>query len=115
MQSRVPAIKDTWGSKCDKLLFISDENDNTIPTIQLGQPGYKNLWSKTREMFIMAHREYLESFDWFLKADDDTYFFVDNLRQLLNKFNSSEPHYLGRKFESYIKVKAIIFLIEITV
>ena len=55
-------------------------------------------------MFILANQKYLNDFDWFLKADDDTYFFMDNLRQLLSQFNASEPHYLGRKFIPYVEV-----------
>ena len=39
--------------------------------------------------------------DWFLKADDDTYVIMENLRYFLSKLNPSDPHYIGRMFTSY--------------
>ena len=32
----------------------------------------------------------------FVKADDDTFMLIDNMREMLSKFNPSEPHFLGR-------------------
>ena len=37
--------------------------------------------------------------DWFMKADDDTYVIVENLRSMLESYNSSQPIYFGRKFK----------------
>ena len=41
--------------------------------------------------------------DWFLKADDDTYTIVENLRFLLEDKNSSTPVYFGHKFKPYVE------------
>ena len=39
------------------------------------------------------------NYDWYLKADDDTYIFVDNLRQFIADKNSSMPVTYGYDFK----------------
>uniref|UniRef100_A0A914PHW4 Glycoprotein-N-acetylgalactosamine 3-beta-galactosyltransferase 1 n=1 Tax=Panagrolaimus davidi TaxID=227884 RepID=A0A914PHW4_9BILA len=36
-------------------------------------------------------------------ADDDSYVFLENLRQYLTKFDPTKPHYLGFRFRPYLK------------
>ena len=41
--------------------------------------------------------------EWFLKADDDTYTIVENLRLLLQNKNHSDPIFFGHKFKAHVK------------
>ena len=42
-----------------------------------------------------------EPFDWYLRADDDAYVLVDNLRAFLKGYNATEEHYLGFKWNFF--------------
>ena len=45
----------------------------------------------------------MDEADWFLKADDDTFVVMENLRYMLQPYNSSLPMYFGCKFKPYVK------------
>ena len=40
--------------------------------------------------------------DWFVKADDDTYMVMENLRFMLSQYKTEEPWYFGCKFKRYV-------------
>ncbi|VDO15119.1 unnamed protein product [Rodentolepis nana] len=57
------------------------------------------LWEKTRQAFIHAKKNLLDKYDFFMKADDDSYVIVENLRFILSKMNPNEPFIMGRRFK----------------
>ncbi|ESO90966.1 hypothetical protein LOTGIDRAFT_191447 [Lottia gigantea] len=100
----VMAVRNTWGSRCDKTLYFSSEANDTLSILKLDVPeGRKHLPKKTAKAFRYCHDHYLEEFDWFLKADDDTFIVVENLRKFVSNFSSSEPIYFGHNFMRYFK------------
>ena len=65
-------VKNTWGRKCNKLLFITSQDDPELDTIVLKvDESRMALRNKTRESFLILQRDYIKDYDWFLKADDD--------------------------------------------
>ena len=83
---------------------MSSKSDSELPTVKLNvSEGRDNLWAKTKSAFRYVYQNHFEDYDWFVKADDDTYMIIENLRYLLNDHNSSDPVYFGRKFKPYIK------------
>ena len=109
-----------WARKCDDYRFISVMPNNTNFTtwkfnsyqieapIRILQPdgleseNYDNLTYKVLFAFKHVYKEF-GSYDWYLKADDDTYVNVDNLREFLLDKNSSLPVTYGYDFKPYLK------------
>lgn len=96
-------VKVTWASRCNKYLFMSSKADPSLPAIALDvKEGRQHLWSKTRAAFEYIYKNHLDDADWFIKADDDTYVIVENLRYFLSSQNSSKPVYFGCRFKPYV-------------
>ncbi|XP_064120345.1 glycoprotein-N-acetylgalactosamine 3-beta-galactosyltransferase 1-like [Macrobrachium nipponense] len=46
------AVKNTWGKRCDKLIFFADKLDEGLESVKLSdvQEEWKYLWSKSRRL-----------------------------------------------------------------
>lgn len=97
-------VQRTWGKRCNKLIFMSSVADEKIGSIALPvSEGRNNLWAKTKEAHKYIYKHHLNDYDWFFKADDDTYSIVENLRLLLYPYAADTPIYFGCKFKPYVK------------
>ncbi|XP_059488082.1 glycoprotein-N-acetylgalactosamine 3-beta-galactosyltransferase 1-like isoform X2 [Neocloeon triangulifer] len=89
-------VKATWGRHCNKLIFISNKEG-----VKTGREG---LWSKTVAAFKYVHENCSDEYDWVMKADDDTYVVVENLRKMLLPYPPKDPHYFGFRFKTHTPV-----------
>ncbi|XP_070000802.1 glycoprotein-N-acetylgalactosamine 3-beta-galactosyltransferase 1 isoform X2 [Penaeus vannamei] len=97
-------VKATWGRRCNKLIFISSKNNESLGAIDVGvEEGRNMLWGKTKAAYKYAYDHHLQEYDWFLKADDDTYIIVENLRYMLSSYDPNYPIYFGSRFKPFTK------------
>ncbi|CAF4000414.1 unnamed protein product [Adineta steineri] len=113
---RVKAVNATWGPRCDRYFFITEyiPQNMTLQQINFAQqipiapiqnitPGYDHLTQKTTLAFLFAYEKYFNDFDWFVKADDDTYLIVENLKAFLSDKNPSEPVTFGYNYKVHVR------------
>uniref|UniRef100_A0A914XNB7 N-acetylgalactosaminide beta-1,3-galactosyltransferase n=1 Tax=Plectus sambesii TaxID=2011161 RepID=A0A914XNB7_9BILA len=101
---RAKYLRDTWPPRCDQHFFFTDNNSGQdesrfINVFQELKDGYDHLWPKTQAALRYINKHYADDFDWFLKADDDTYVIIENLRKFLSRFNKSAHHYSGHRLK----------------
>ncbi len=70
-----------------------------IVYLNLTDTNRLNLTSKTIETLLYANRIMIEDFDWILKADDDTYVIMENLKKFLRYKCSSDMTYYGFRYK----------------
>ncbi|XP_017488027.1 PREDICTED: glycoprotein-N-acetylgalactosamine 3-beta-galactosyltransferase 1-like [Rhagoletis zephyria] len=103
-ESKARHVKATWGKRCNVLVFMSSQADPSLPAIKLDvDEGRDHLWAKTVGGFNYSYHQHLQDADWFMKADDDTYVVLENLRYFLSSHNASTPIHFGCKFKPYVK------------
>lgn len=104
LKTKGTVVRDTWAQLCDLSLFMSSEEDLNFPALGLNVPEkYEALWMKAREAWLHVYERHLEQFEWFLKADDDTYVLVENLRTFLRQYDPAHAHYFGQRMHQHAK------------
>ena len=100
-------MKATWGKRCDILLFMSSVWDPSLPSVKLDliHDDRTRLWQKSREAFKYVYKHYRNQADWFLKADDDTFVVMENLRYFLRDHQPSKPIYFGYRLQNKDLIK----------
>ena len=100
--TRARAVNSTWAPRCDGYSFISEYSNDTkgLPIAPIANitPGYRHLTQKSTLAFHYVYKHFLNDYDWFVKADDDTYLFIENLKLFLKDKNPSHPVTFGYNF-----------------
>ena len=103
IMTKAQHVKATWGRRCNKLLFMSSKRNDVLPAVGLHcKEGRDFLWGKTRHSLKYIYKHHMGDADWFLKADDDTYTIMENLRNMLSHYKTTDPIWFGRRFRPYV-------------
>ncbi|XP_061427544.1 glycoprotein-N-acetylgalactosamine 3-beta-galactosyltransferase 1-A-like isoform X1 [Lethenteron reissneri] len=102
---KIPHIKASWAKRCDVALFMSSQADDVYGTIGLRteDAAGHNQYCRTVDAFKYVHRHHLHDIDWVLKAEDDTFVIVENLKLLLSNYSAEQPIFFGRRFKYFVK------------
>ena len=102
--TRAFAVYGTWGIEVDKISFYVGEDckiseyQSILPIVKMnGVPD--NVYPPQRKVFRMLkhmHDNFIDDYDWFMRADDDVYVRSGELKSLLMRLNPSEMIYFGR-------------------
>jgi glycoprotein-N-acetylgalactosamine 3-beta-galactosyltransferase len=97
----------TWAKRCDRTIFIIagprplrslDRATYPFSIAYIGDEKiekYNQLSEKILLSLLYLYKRYSHDYDWFFKADDDTYVIVENLRHLLRRRPSNISFYHG--------------------
>ncbi|XP_060085085.1 glycoprotein-N-acetylgalactosamine 3-beta-galactosyltransferase 1-like [Ylistrum balloti] len=104
LYSKAAVVNATWARRCNKVLYVlcTDQNNSDILSTCSITESKEHLTGKVRYSMNHLYKYYLNKYDWFLKADDDTYVVMENLRYLLSHYPTDKAGYLGYHFKLFV-------------
>ncbi|XP_062921864.1 chondroitin sulfate synthase 1 isoform X2 [Mobula hypostoma] len=101
LRSRALAAYRTWARHIPGRVefFSSEGSDLSLPLPLVALPGVDDTYPPQKKSFLMLKymaERHLQQFEWFVRADDDTYIRGEKLESFLRGLNSSQPLYLGQ-------------------
>ncbi|XP_019850623.1 PREDICTED: chondroitin sulfate synthase 1-like [Amphimedon queenslandica] len=100
LRTRAHAVNKTWGGMiASNLEFYVGEGqgmESSLPLVRL--PGIDDTYPPQKKVYAMykyMYDNYIDRYHWFLRADDDLYVRIHELKDFLSKLDSSQPLYIG--------------------
>lgn len=118
VSTRGNAILDTWAKEIPGKveLFVgegavNDEEVKFMNVVQLKKvdDGAYPPQKKSFMMLKYMYDQYINGFEWFMRADDDAYVKPEKLAKLLRKLNSSKPIFIGQMGYGNTEVRVVHF------
>ena len=99
LSTRAVAVNQTWGAKVPHLAFFSsaDSSSRGLPVVSL--PGVDDTYPPQKKVYRMLkymHDNFIDEYNWFMRADDDIYVRVEPLLYFLSKLDPSKELYIGQ-------------------
>ena len=105
LKTRMKAAHETWAQHIHgDVVFFSGEKSTSyredINTSVVYLPDVPdNMYPPQKKSFLMLkymHDYYIDKYDWFVRADDDSFIIGPALGKFLSSINSSKLHYIGQ-------------------
>lgn len=95
-ETRARHVAATWSPHCTRAVFLTTLQDPTLPEVVLtpGAATYDKLWEKVTQGFQWAY-DVIGEFDWVVKADDDSFILVENLKAAVLALDPDVPAAAG--------------------
>lgn len=118
LNTKAKVVYEAWGHKCDGHAFISlipgqtnseqrieikyNNQFNVLKPANFKVDKYQSLTSKIFHTITDVYK-YNNGYDWYLKADDDSFIFIDNLRKFVANKSASDPVTYGYDFKVLVE------------
>ena len=95
-QTRSKLLENTWANNNDIIFITDNENSELNNFIYIGpyESGYTYHPDNVKKMFNLFLDRYSD-YDFFMIIDDDSYLYVEKLKQYLSFFDKEEPYMIG--------------------
>ena len=102
---RGKAVLNTWVKRCSKVIVFTSYNANatqypmiTLVPIKVKEKNNYDMSRKVWPAMAYLYKNHLMDYEWFLRADSDSYVIMENLRYLLSHHDPEQPVYFGQPF-----------------
>lgn len=100
LDTRAKAVYDTWGKEVPgKVMFFSSENSYSEHVPMVALRGVDDSYPPQKKSFRMLkymYDNFIDKYEWFLRADDDVYIRTDRLEELLRSVDSRKAWFIGQ-------------------
>ncbi|XP_022219638.2 glycoprotein-N-acetylgalactosamine 3-beta-galactosyltransferase 1-like [Drosophila obscura] len=84
-------VRSTWGKRCNKLIFMRS---------RMRKNFNGSTFAGVKASLRSIYRHHFEGYDWFLKADANTYVIMGNLRRFLYRYDPESSLVFGHRQRS---------------
>ncbi|KAL7525118.1 hypothetical protein ACHAWF_002885, partial [Thalassiosira exigua] len=110
-RNRHVKIAESWGADCDGLVFLGWKANVTIASsvpravhaqiVTRGEDTHDAVGRKEFRTWRYLYERFGDEYDFFLKADTDTFVLVDHYRTFVERLDPDVPHYFGKQLTMY--------------
>ena len=94
------AIRQTWGNRCARLLFFTNEiiDDPSLEVFPLDGLDTQSWPAMKHALMKISVIGLLDKYNWYLKVEENTFVIMENLAYFLSVFDYNVPHYFGHPY-----------------